>query len=334
MPDTDIAMDLGTTNTLVHVRGLGIVLDEPSVVAVERSTQRVLAVGTEAKRALVRRPEEVVAVRPASAESIADRSVIDVILSAFLERIRPRRRLRWSPDMLITVPAVMSERERQMIISGAVAAGAGSVHMLSGLIATAIGAGLLVHSPRACMVVNIGGGLTEIGVIAPAGLIARHSIRIAGESFNTLIASSIFHIHNLLIGDSTAELVKMRIGSARVERHPSRIEVNGRDASSGQPRSVGIDSTTVSEALHEPLRAIVNAIRSTLNLTPPKIAAEIAEEGIILSGGGACLRGMDRLISEETGLPVRTDPRPMMTVAKGAGIVLDDMRRYGEALSA
>jgi len=330
----EIAIDLGTTNTLIHVRGQGIVLDEPSVVAMERATGRVLAVGMDARRMLGRTPEAVVAVRPMRDGAIADVDAVDTMLRHFLERVRPRRRFYWKPTVLITAPSAITEMERRAVRAGALAAGATEVNMLHESVAAAIGAGLPVASPRANMVVNIGGGTTEIGVIALSGLVAQHSIRVAGEKLDDLIVAHIRRTHNLLIGESTAEFVKLRIGSAYVERERAVMLVKGRDLVSGVPRTVEVDSVEIREAIREPLQAITTAVRAALEVTPPELAADILDDGIVLSGGGAQLRGIEQLISDETQLPTRMDPEPMTTVVKGAGIVLDNMRLYEEAISA
>lgn len=330
----DIAIDLGTTNTRIHVRGQGIVLDEPSVVAMDRVTGGVLAVGIEAKRMLGRTHEAVVAVRPMRDGAIADVDAVDTMLRHFLERIRPRRRFHWRPTVLMTAPSAITEMERRAVHAGALAAGAANVQMLHESIAAAIGAGLPVCSPRASMMVNVGGGTTEIGVIALSGLVAQSSIRVAGQKFDDLIAAHIRRTHGLLIGEATAELVKLRVGSAWVEREKAWMAVKGRDLVSGVPRTIEVDSAEIRDAIREPLRTITAAVRSALEITPPELAGDIIDDGIVLAGGGAQLRGLESLIAEETQLPVRIDPDPMMTVVRGAGMVLDDMGLYEEAISA
>ncbi len=330
----DIAIDLGTTNTLIHVRGEGIVLDEPSVVAMERGSGKVLAVGLEARQMLGRTPDGVTAVRPMKGGAIADVDAVDIMLRHFLERVRPRRRLRWRPNLLITTPSGITEMERRAVRAGALAAGAGYIQMLPEPIAAAIGAGLPVDTPRASMVVNVGGGTTEIGVIALSGLVAHVSIRVAGQDLDDLIASFVRRTHNLLIGETTAELVKLRIGSAYVEQEALSMPVKGRDLVSGVPRTAMVNSLEIRECLKEPMQAITAAVRAALEITPPELAADIVDDGIVLTGGGVQLRGLERLIARETQLPVRTDCSPSMTVVKGAGAVLDNARLYHEAITA
>ena len=329
----DIAIDLGTANTLIHVRGEGIVVNEPSVVAMERSTGRVLAVGLEAKRMLGRTPDSVVAVSPMRGGVIADVDRVDLMLRHFLQRVLPRRRLRVKPRVLITIPSGITEMERRAVREGVIAAGARQVFMLSEPIAAAIGAGLPVTTPKGCMVVNIGGGTTEIGVVALSGIVANVSIRVAGQDLDELIVAFIRRSHNLLVGEATAEAIKIQIGSASNTVEPREMDVNGRDLISGIPKTIRIHSDEIRECIQEPIQAIVGAVRRALEVTPPELSSDIVDEGIVMTGGGAQLRGLDRILALETGLPIHVDDEPLTCVVRGAGMVLDDWDAYRSVLS-
>jgi len=329
----DIAIDLGTANTLIHVRGEGIVVNEPSVVAMERTTGKVLAVGLEAKRMLGRTPDHVVALSPMRGGVIADVDRVDLMLRHFLQRVLPRRRLQVKPRVLITIPSGITEMERRAVREGVIAAGARQVHMLSEPIASAIGAGLPVTTPKGCMVVNIGGGTTEIGVVALSGLVANISIRVAGQDLDDLIVSFIRRTHNLLVGDSTAEVVKIGIGSAYPNGAEHEMPVKGRDLVSGFPKTVYVNSLEIRDCLREPLQAITTGVRQALEITPPELASDIVDEGIVMTGGGVQLKGMGTLLAEETRLPVRIDEDPLTTVVRGAGSVLDAWNHYRDTLT-
>lgn len=328
----DIAIDLGTANTLIHVRGEGIVVNEPSVVALERATGRVLAVGLEAKRMMGRTPHGVVALSPMRGGVIADVDRVDLMLRHFLQRVLPRRRLSIKPRVLITIPSGITEMERRAVREGVIAAGARQVHMLSEPVAAAIGAGLPVTTPRGCMVVNVGGGTTEIGVVALSGIVANASIRVAGQDLDELIVAFIRRSHNLLVGESTAEAVKIGIGSAYPNGVERTMAVKGRDLVSGFPRTAEVNSAEIRDCLREPLQAITAGVRQALEVTPPELASDIVEEGIVMTGGGVQLRGMGPLLAQETQLPIRFDEDPLTTVVRGAGAVLDDWRLYEDAL--
>lgn len=319
----DIAIDLGTSNTLIHVRGRGIVLDEPSVVALERATGRVMAVGLEAQRMLGRTPGGVIALRPMRGGAISDVDAVDTMLRHFLDRVRPKRRMRWHPRVLITAPSGVTEMERRAIREGALVAGARDVRLVPEPLAAAIGAGLPVDTPRANMVVNVGGGTTEIGVIALSSVVVHQSIRVAGHVLDDLIAAHVRRTHSLLIGEITAEQVKVQIATACPEAEVRRMPVKGRDLVSGVPRTIEIDSAEIHECIREPVQAIIGAVRAALEITPPELASDIVDDGILLTGGAAQLRGLQNVLARETHLPVRTDEEPMTTVVRGAGAVLD-----------
>lgn len=325
----DIAIDLGTANTLVLVKGEGVVLNEPSVVAVERGGGKVRAIGLEAKRMLGRTPEAIVAVRPLRDGVIADVDMAEVMLRHFLQQVLPKGFFfRPRPRVVIGIPSGITEMERRAVRSAALAAGAREVYLISEPMAAAIGVGLPVTTPRGSMVVNIGGGTTEIGVIALSGIVADASIRVGGNELDEAITAFVRKNFNLLIGDATAETIKMRIGSAFPAETETTIEVKGRDLVSGIPKTVEIDSADVRESIQEPVHAIVEAVRRALEVTPPELSSDIVDDGIVMTGGGAQLRGLDALLREDTDLPIHIDEEPLTCVVRGAGIVLDDWRTY------
>jgi rod shape-determining protein MreB and related proteins len=329
----DIAIDLGTANTLIQVRGQGLVLNEPSVVAVDRSTGQVRAIGLEAKRMLGRTPERILAVRPMRDGVIADVDMAELMLAHFLRTVFPRRLFRARPRVVIGVPSGITEMERRAVRAAVSAVGAGDVYLLSEPMAAAIGVGLPVVSPRGSMVVNIGGGTTEIGVIALAGIVADASIRTAGNEFDEAIVAHLRRQHNVLIGESTAENIKLQIGSAYEMPEERVVNVSGRDLVTGIPKTVSISSQEVRDAIQEPLQAIVGAVRAALEVTPPELSSDIVDEGIVMTGGGAQLRGLDLLIGHDTGLPIHIDDEPLTCVVRGAGMVLDEWDTYEAVLS-
>ena len=329
----DVAIDLGTANTLIHVRGEGIVVNEPSVLAVERGSGEVVAVGLEAKRMLGRTPAHIQAVSPMRGGAIADVDRVDLMLRHFLQRVIPRRRFGLRPRVLITVPSGITEMERRAVGAGVIAAGAREVHMLPEPIAAAIGARLPVTTPTGSLVVNLGAGTTEIGVIALSGIVAESSIRTAGQNLDDLICAFIRRAYNLLIGEGTAEEVKIRIGSAYANGAEHEMDVKGRDLVSGNPTFVRVHSAQIRECIQEPLQAIASAVRRTLEVTPPELSSDIFDAGIVVTGGGARLRGIGHLLQDETQLPVRFDDDPLTTVVRGAGIVLDEWSTYRDAVS-
>ena len=329
----DIAVDLGTANTLIQVKGQGIVLNEPSVVAVERRGGRVRAIGLEAKRMLGRTPEGILAIRPMRDGVIADVDMAELMLRHYLARVSPKGLFKTKPRVVIGVPSGITEMERRAVRSAVTAAGAREVWLISEPMAAAIGVGLPVVSPRGSMVVNIGGGTTEIGVIALSGIVADASIRTGGWEFDEAIMAFVRKSYNLLIGEATAESVKIQIGSAQSTGQEREMDVNGRDLVSGIPKTVRLYSEEIREAIQEPVHAIVHAVRRALEITPPELAADIVDEGIVMTGGGALLKGLDRLLAEETGLPIHVDSEPLSCVVRGAGMVLDDWEKYSGVLA-
>ncbi len=330
---TDIAVDLGTANTLIQVKGRGVVLNEPSVVAVDRYSRRLVAAGLEAKRMLGRTPDGVIASRPMRDGVIADVDHVEMMLRHFLQRILPRGLFRTKPRVLVGVPSGITELERRAVRQAALAAGAKEVYLITEPVAAAIGAGLPVTAARASMVVNIGGGTTEIGVIALSGLVTERSVRVAGNKMDDAIATAVRKQHNLLIGEATAEGVKMQLGSAIPDGEEQSMSATGRDLLSAIPASARVHSGEVRDWLQEPIRAIVAAVRSTLESTPPELSSDLVDSGLVLTGGCSRLRGLDQLLADETGLPVHRDPEPMTCVVRGAGMVLEDWGKYRDVPS-
>jgi len=327
----DIGIDLGTANTLVFVRGQGIVLNEPSVVAVEKSTGKVLAVGTAAKEMLGRTPGEIAAIRPLKDGVIADFEMSEVLLSDFIRRVI-RHRYLIKPRIVISVPSGITEVEKRAVRDSAENAGAREVYLLPEPMAAAIGVGLPVDQPSGIMVIDVGGGTSEIAVIALNGIVHQTSVRIAGDELNEAVIMYLKKNYNLLIGELTAEDIKIKIGSAYPLEKEMSMEVKGRDLVAGIPKNLKLSSVQVREALVEPIDAIVEAVRQSLERTPPELASDILERGIILTGGGALLRGIDRRLREETNLPVVIGEDPLTCVVRGCGKVLENMPHYTKVL--
>ncbi|MBI4358019.1 MAG: rod shape-determining protein [Candidatus Omnitrophica bacterium] len=321
----DIGIDLGTATTLVYVKGQGVVLCEPSVVAIERNTHQVLAVGEEAKRMLGRTPGNIVAVRPMKDGVIADFDITEAMLRYFIRKVHKRRPL-VTPRVVIAVPSGITEVEKRAVKDSAERAGARSpVYLVEEPIAAAIGVGLPVHEPSGNMVVDIGGGTTEIAVISLAGIVFSKSIRVGGDECDEAIMNHLKKTYNLMIGERTAEETKIKIGSAFPLEEETTMDVRGRDILAGLPKTITVSSEEIREALSEPISQILEAIRITLERTPPELSADLITRGLILAGGGALLRGLDKLISEETGLPVHIADDPLTAVALGTGRYLSDI---------
>ncbi len=320
----DMGIDLGTATTLVYVKGEGIVLREPSVVAVERGTSRVLAVGEEAKRMLGRTPGNIVAIRPMKDGVIADFEITEAMLRYFIKKVHHRRVL-VRPRILIAIPSGITEVEKRAVKDSAERAGAREVFLIEEPIAAAIGVGLPIQEPIGNMVIDIGGGTTEIAVISLAGIVFSKSIRIGGDEMDDAIIEYLRKTYNLMIGERTAEDIKIKLGSAYPLEEEASVEVKGRDLVAGLPKTVSITSEEVREALQEPLRAILEIAKISLERTPPELASDLIEHGIVMAGGGSLLRGIDKLISEETGLPVHIAEDPLTAVACGTGMVLNEL---------
>jgi len=319
----DIGIDLGTANTLVHVVGRGVVLREPSVVAVNKDDGKVMAVGEEAKRMLGRTPANIVATRPLKDGVIADYEQTEKMLSHFIGKVSNRFLLR--KTVVVGIPSGVTEVERRAVIEATRQAGATQAFVIEEPMAAAFGAGMPVDEPAGSMIVDIGGGTTEVAVISLGGIVHSRSIRVAGDELDEAIAAYVRRAYNLYIGDRTAEQTKIEVGSAIALEQELEITVKGRDLVSGLPRSAVISSEEVRVAISEPLNAIVEAVKLTLEATPPELAADAMDNGIVLAGGGALLRGLDKLISRETMMPVHIAPDPLSCVVKGTGIVVEEM---------
>jgi rod shape-determining protein MreB len=323
----DLAIDLGTANTLVYMRGMGIVSNEPSVVAVQqdaRGGQRVLAVGKEAKAMLGRTPGSIVAIRPMKDGVIADFEVTTAMLKYFINGAQSRRKF-VRPRIIIGIPSGITEVEKRAVREASGSAGAREVYLIEQPIAAAIGAGLPISEPSGNMIVDIGGGTCDVAVISLGGIVCSRSVRVAGDKMDEAILQHVKRKYNLLIGERTAELVKIAIGTAYPTEEELTMEIKGRDLVAGMPRTLTVTSSEIREALGEPLSGIVEAVKVTLERTPPELAGDIAERGIVLAGGGALLKNLDVLLREETGLAVYLAADPLTAVVVGVGKALEEM---------
>lgn len=328
----DIAIDLGTANTLVYVKGQGIVLNEPSVVAVDKRTDKVLAIGIAAKEMLGRTPYEISAIRPLKDGVIADFEVSEKMLADFIRRVVKHRYL-MKPRIIISVPSGITEVEKRAVRDSAENAGAREVFLLAEPMAAAIGVGLPVDQPSGSMIIDVGGGTTEIAVIALNGIVNNTSIRIAGDELDDAIIIYLKKNYNLLIGERTAEEIKCKIGSAYPLEKEETMEVKGRDLIAGVPKTMKVSSGQIREAVAEPVTSIIEAVRQALEQTPPELASDILDRGIIMTGGGALLRGLDKRLRQETNLPVIVADDPLTCVVRGAGRCLENLPQYSKVLS-
>ncbi|HYY31498.1 MAG TPA: rod shape-determining protein [Chthoniobacterales bacterium] len=320
----DIGIDLGTANTLVFVKDHGIVLREPSVVAVRSGTSQVLAVGDEAKRMLGRTPGNIVAVRPLKDGVIADFEMTESMLRHFITKVNTRKWVR--PRVVIAVPSGITEVEKRAVKESAAHAGAREVYLIEEPMAAAIGVGLPVQDAAGNMIIDIGGGTTEVALISLSGIVFSRSVRVAGDELDEAIAGYMKRAYNLMIGERTAEEIKIKIGSAYPMEKEVALEVKGRDLVAGLPKTLTITSQEVREALLEPISTIVESVRVTLERCPPELSADLVDRGLVLAGGGALLRGLDRLLQEETGLPVHIAEDPLSAVAEGTGRALSEIK--------
>ena len=321
-----MAVDLGTANTLVSVRGLGIVLIEPSVVAVEKDTKRVLAVGIEAKRMLGRTPGSIVAIRPLKDGVIADFEVTEAMLRYFISKTRPSR-FPWQPKprVVVCVPSGVTEVEKRAVFEATMQAGARHAYLIEEPMAAAIGAGLPIQEPTGNMVVDIGGGTTEVAVISLGGIVVSESIRIGGDEVDEAIIAHVKREYNVLVGERTAEEIKIEIGSAHELDEELDVEVRGRDLLTGLPRTIQLSSEEIRTAIEEPLYAVVTAIKGTLEKTPPELASDIMEYGIVLTGGGSLLKNIDERLRQETGMPVHVSENALVNVVMGSAMALEEI---------
>lgn len=318
----DMGIDLGTANTLVYVKGKGIVLREPSVVAINSMNKKVLAVGEEAKKMIGRTPGNIVAIRPMKDGVIADFDVTQMMLKKFISKVIGKSAFA-SPRIIVCYPSGVTEVEKRAIDEAAKQAGAREVVLMEEPMAAAIGAGLPVDEPTGSMIVDIGGGTTEVAIISLEGIVTSKSLRIAGDELDQAIISYIKKEYNLMIGERTAESVKMELGSAFKLEEEKDMDIKGRDLVTGLPKTISVSMEQIREALKEPISAIIDAIKTTLEKTPPELAADIMEKGIMLAGGGALLKGLDKLINHETHMPVHIAESPLDCVALGAGKALE-----------
>lgn len=321
----DIGIDLGTANTLVYVKDHGIVLREPSVVAVHAGTNKVLAVGDEAKRMLGRTPGSIVAIRPLKDGVIADFEITEAMLRHFISKVHNRRRM-VRPRVVIAVPSGITEVEKRAVKDSASHAGAREVYLIEEPMAAAIGTGLPVQDAAGNMIVDIGGGTTEVALISLSGIVFSRSVRVAGDELDEAIAQYMKRAYNLMVGERTSEDIKIKIGSAYKLEKETNMEVKGRDLVAGLPKTITITSQEVREALMEPISTIVDSVRITLERCPPELSADLVDRGMVLAGGGALLRGLDRLLAEETGLPVHIAEDPLSAVAEGTGRALQELK--------
>lgn len=320
----DMGIDLGTANTLVYMKGKGIILREPSVVAIQRDTGSVLAVGDEAKQMIGRTPGNIVAIRPMKDGVIADFDVTERMLRYFINRA-VKKRVLFHPRVVVSIPSGVTEVEKRAVIDATLQAGAREAYLIEEPMAAAIGAGLPVHEPMGNMVVDIGGGTTEVAVISLGGIVTSRSVRVAGDEMDESIVQYVKRTYNLMIGERTAEQIKMTIGSAYPQDVEDTMDIRGRDLITGLPKTVHISSKEILTALSEPVASIVEAVKVTLERTPPELSADIMDRGIILAGGGSLLKGLDKLLKEETGMPVYLAEEPLNCVAVGTGKVLEEI---------
>ena len=320
----DIGIDLGTANTLVYVKDRGIVLREPSVVAVNAGTREVLAVGDDAKRMLGRTPGNIIAIRPLKDGVIADFETTEAMLSYFIRKVH-NRRSRPKPRVVVAVPSGITEVEKRAVKESAQRAGAKEVYLIEEPMAAAIGVGMPVQEAAGNMIVDIGGGTTEVALISFSGIVYSKSVRVAGDELDEAIVNYLRRSYNLMIGERTAEDIKIKLGSAYPLEKEITIDVKGRDTVAGLPKTIKITSQEIRDAMSEPLGTIVDSVRTALESCPPELAADLVDRGLMLAGGGALLRGLDRLLTDETGLPVHVAEDPLSAVAEGTGKVLSEI---------
>ncbi len=326
----DLAIDLGTANTLIYVKGKGILVNEPSIVAVSKHDQSIVAIGKEAREMLGRTPDEIKTIRPLKDGVIADFEITEDMLRAFIKRVQVNRFIH--PRIVVSVPSGITEVEKRAVRDSAEHAGAREVFLVSEPMAAAIGVGIEIQQPVGNMIIDIGGGTTEIAIIALSGIVTESSIRLGGDEMNHILIQFFKRNYNLLIGEKTAEEIKCSLGSAVPLEEEISVPVKGRDLVAGVPKTTEVSSVEIREALNEPVCAIIDAVRLALERTPPELSADILDRGIILTGGGALLRGIDERIREETNLPVHVAEDPLTCVVRGAGKLLDDIEYYEKVL--
>ncbi len=329
---SDLAIDLGTANTVIYVPNKGIILNEPTVVAVKAHTNHVLAAGRRAKEMLGKTPDSIVACRPMREGVIANFELVESMMKYFIREVNGNRRVIAKPRMVIGVPSGITQVERRAVEDSALNAGAGEVYIITEPLAAAIGAGLPVHEPTGSMIVDIGGGTTEVAVITLKNMVFCRSVRVGGDEMDRAIVNYIKRKYNLLIGERTAEMIKIGIGTVMPTEPVEHMEVKGRDLLSGVPKIIRLTSIEVHEALLETVSSILDNVRVALENTPPELSSDLVDNGIVMAGGGSLLRGLDKLISRETGLPVKIAENPLLCVVNGAGRVLENLNFFQEAL--
>ncbi len=329
----DMAVDLGTANTLVYVRGRGVVLNEPSVVAVNRDTGAMVAVGTDAKRMIGRTPSHIVAIRPLKDGVIADFETTERMLRYFIQKVHSRRHLA-KPRLVVCVPSGITGVERRAVKDAGYQAGARQVHIIEEPMAAAIGAGLPVAEPTGNMIVDIGGGTTEVAVISLGGIVTSQSIRTGGDELDAAVISYVKKEYSLMLGERTAEEIKMSLGSAFPSPDEPQAEIRGRDLVSGLPKTVLVTSEEIRKAIEEPVNAIVDAVKTTLDRCPPELSGDIMDRGIMLAGGGALLKGLDERLRHETGMPINIADNPLHSVVLGSGRCVEDFEELRQVLSS
>jgi rod shape-determining protein MreB and related proteins len=327
-----IGIDLGTANTLVFVPKKGIVVNEPSVVAVTMDDNRVIAVGNEAKEMIGRTPDVITAYRPLKNGVIADYRVTEAMLRYFIGKVSPRIRFS-KPDVMVSIPAGVTSTERRAVVEATMKAGAKNAYIVKEPVLAAIGAGIPINSASGNMIIDIGGGTSEVAVISLGGIVSAHSARVGGDRIDAAIAQYIKKKHGLAIGERTAEEVKIEIGSALPQVKEEYVEVRGRDLMGGLPKTIRISTNEITEAIQDELREIINAAKKVMQETPPELASDVMDKGIVLSGGGALLRNLDRLITKVTGVPCYVADEPLLCVAKGTGVALDNLEIYKRTIS-
>lgn len=326
-----MGIDLGTANTLVYIPKKGVVINEPSVVAVSVDDNRVLAVGNEAKEMIGRTPDTIVAHRPLRDGVIADYKVTQAMLSYFINKASGRIRL-FRPEVMVSVPAGITSTEKRAVIEATVRAGAKAAYVVKEPVLAAIGAGIPINEPSGNMIIDIGGGTSEVAIISLGGIVAWDSVRVAGDKLDKAISDYIKKKHNLAIGERTAEEIKIKIGSALPQKEKESIEIKGRDLINGLPKIITITNNEVTEAMSDYLKEIIRAIKNVLQKTPPELSADIMTKGMVLSGGGALLRNLDELITQATGVPCYVADEPLFCVAKGTGIALENLEVYKRSI--
>lgn len=327
-----IGIDLGTANTLVYVPKKGVVLNEPTVVAISLHDNKILAVGNEAKEMLGRTPEDITTRRPLKDGVIADYRVTEAMLYYFINKVSGRFRL-FKPDVMISVPAGITSTERRAVIEAAMHAGAKAAYVVKEPVLAAIGAGIPIHTPSGHMIIDIGGGTTEVAVISLGGVVSFASARVAGDRLDQAISNYIKKKHYLAVGERTAEEIKITIGNAMpTEEEVQEIEIKGRDLVAGLPKTISINSVEVCQAIQDELKEIVQAVKNVLQETPPELVGDIMEKGMVLSGGGALLRNLDQLLADTTGVPCYVAKDPLLCVAKGTGVILENLDKYKKSV--